>query len=465
MTKCYSVEFFTDSRPILYFPKDNDFDQPIEQVAFGSLVTSAKVLPHERKKKTISISTALKDFLHIPNIPLRLHLFCHHQTFFLGPIVGIFTAGFTRGSKLPLGNRSYQFAKFFSVGHRVGVLPILFGLQHIDWDKGLVRGYYFYQNRWMEMSVPLPNIIYDRLPNREVEKLKKIKEAKGKLTQEYVIPSFNPGFFNKIEIYKKLTQNTKTKTYIPKTIPFQKEKDVKMMLDEFQCVYMKPNEGSLGNGVYRIEKEGKDLLCSFRDKKGNNRIVKFSSIKRLLHLLEKKDKGEYVIQRGIPLLKINGCPADFRVHTNKGKDGKWYVTAIAVKVANPLGATTHRLSGGSVKTVDELFPDQREKNRNVFSLINAALILSKELDKRYHERLGEIGFDLGIDEEGNVWMFEANSKPGRSIFSHPDLSKNEQMIRKFLLSYSVYLTEQFFLVPEKFFEKAIQHASFTANSP
>ena len=38
--------------------------------------------------------------------------------------------------------------------------------------------------------------------------------------------------------------------------------------------------------------------------------------------------------------------------------------------------------------------------------------------------IGEIGFDLGIDQTGAIWMFEANSRPGREIFQHVSL-KNQ----------------------------------------
>ncbi|WAA08732.1 YheC/YheD family protein [Fervidibacillus albus] len=456
MNKHFRIETVPDERPFLYYPKKLDFDETFDYVGFGSLVSAAEVRPHNRERKTITISSALQHLLHIPNIPLKLHLFPTNQTLFLGPIVGIFTAGFTNFSQLPLGNRSYQFAKFFPVGSEIGVFPILFGVQHINWEKGIVNGYVFHENQWKEIDVPLPNVIYDRLPNRKVEQLRKIREAKIKLSEEYVIPFYNPGFFSKMDVYQKLLQYPKTEQYLPKTVLFQTESDLKKMLEEFEFVYVKPNEGSLGNGVYQIKRIGKDLFCRFRDERNENRLVKLSSVKGVIrHLFEEKTDGTYVIQQGVFLVKRNECPLDFRVHTNKGKSGKWYVTAIAAKIASRSGATTHLLSGGSVQTVKDLFPDKKEQDRNIYPLIESALILSKQLDKQYNGQLAEIGFDLGIDEHGKVWMFEANSKPGRSIFNHPQLQKYERIIQKCLLSYGVTLTENVLLQPEKFFEEDI----------
>ncbi len=37
------------------------------------------------------------------------------------------------------------------------------------------------------------------------------------------------------------------------------------------------------------------------------------------------------------------------------------------------------------------------------------------IERKSKRRVGELGFDIGIDKSGNIWMFEANAKPGRSI--------------------------------------------------
>ena len=66
--------------------------------------------------------------------------------------------------------------------------------------------------------------------------------------------------------------------------------------------------------------------------------------------------------------------------------------------------------------------------------------------------IGEIGFDLGIDRNGSVWLFEANSKPGRSIFSNPQLKEYDQLTRKLSLAFAIYLTERAISQPEEIFK-------------
>ena len=75
-------------------------------------------------------------------------------------------------------------------------------------------------------------------------------------------------------------------------------------------------------------------------------------------------------------------------------------------------------------------------------LTTAAITLSKSIENHLDGIIAEIGFDFGLDKHGQVWMFEANSKPGRSIFSHPKLKEFELLTRKLSLDYAIYLAEQ-----------------------
>jgi hypothetical protein len=157
-----------------------------------------------------------------------------------------------------------------------------------------------------------------------------------------------------------------------------------------------------------------------------------------------------VVQQGINLLRRESRTIDFRVHTNKDDLGNWHVSAIAAKIAGPGSVTTHTRSGGEIKTIEEIFPLE-ESTLHKERLSDAALLLSNSLDRHVEGIIGEIGFDLGIDRNGDVWLFEANSKPGRTIFSHPELKDFDLLTRKLSIAFAVFLTEQSLLHPEEIF--------------
>ncbi|MMZ67495.1 Endospore coat-associated protein YheD [compost metagenome] len=70
-----------------------------------------------------------------------------------------------------------------------------------------------------------------------------------------------------------------------------------------------------------------------------------------------------------------------------------------------------------------------------------AVILAQAIESQHKHLLGEIGFDLGIDHNEQVWMFEANAKPGRSIFHHPSLRSEGKASIDHILDHCLYLSK------------------------
>jgi len=444
MIRPYKIEIVNDEKIYLLYPKHVE-NKKVEKVAFGSSCIQAKGEQRNDNQKLITISSGLANKLLFPRVEsIHLHIFMIDDTLFLGPLMGVFTAGFTSIPVQPVGSRTKFFTDVCKNGLKEGIFPIVFGLQHVNWNNGTINGYTFLNGKWERIEVPFPNVVYDRLPNRTVENLEQIQKMKKRLEHEYFIPWYNPGFFNKQHIYNKLKIHDRTSIYLPKTTPFESSSHLQKMLDDYTNVYVKANGGSLGKGIFQvIKKSPKEYYCRFRDEDNKNRLLKFSSIHGFVKKMFPKEKYKnFIIQQGIPLMTFDDRKADFRVHTNKGTDGKWYVTAIGGKTVQSHTATTHIASGGSVQTLEEMFPDEHLRKETKKRLVTAALTLSQGIDDQVDGNIAEIGFDLGIDEKGKVWMFEANSKPGRSIFTHPELKKFEQVTLKMAILYSISLTNE-----------------------
>ena len=93
-------------------------------------------------------------------------------------------------------------------------------------------------------KVPLPNVIYDRLPNRQAENYKPIVRAKRKLEQDYCIPWFNPGFSINGKFINFLRKTNQLNPYY-QTEAFQHFEQVERFLGTYKSVYMKPIHGAL----------------------------------------------------------------------------------------------------------------------------------------------------------------------------------------------------------------------------
>jgi hypothetical protein len=454
MRKRYLIEIAEHDQLVVLCPPSLLHNQSIKKIAFGSKSISASFLPHTEQVDRIVISKKIMEALHFPNLEVPLHLFFQNEILFIGPLVGIFTAGFTPFPFNPIGERTLFFSKLLSVKKSVGALPFVFGEQHINWDQALIKGYFYHENEWKIVDVPFPNVIYDRLPNRKSEKNPSLRNAKDRLQKDYLIPWYNPGFFNKLDIYERLQQENSVEKYLPETHSFSSFSHIEEMLSKYCHVYIKPINGSLGLGIHQIiyDKHLGHYFCRYQDEDGINRLQKFSSLEGLVHhVFVNKSLESLLVQQGINLLKAEKRSIDFRIHTNKDDLGEWHITAIAAKIAGPGSVTTHVRNGGEIKTLKEIFS---ENECRVFTekLTVAALLLSKALERNMEGIIGEIGFDLGIDQNRNVWMFEANSKPGRSIFSHPDLKDFDLLTRQLSIAFAIFLTEQSILYPEEIFK-------------
>jgi hypothetical protein len=451
MRKRYTIEIADTSQLVVYCPQELLKDKVIKKIAFGSKALEVDCRPHPKKIHAIVISNEVKKQLQFPDFSIKLHVFIDHHVLNLGPLVGIFTAGFTPFPHRPIGDRTNFFSKLLSVKTNVGAIPFVFGEQHINWDTGTISGYFYHDHNWQSMEVPFPHVIYDRLPNRKSERNPKLAKVKETLQRDYLIPWYNPGFFSKLDIYERLQQDQTVVTYLPETHPFTSFSMIEDMLSKYGHIYLKPINGSLGLGIHQIlyDKIQDEYYCRYQDREGVNRLRKFSSLEGLFQtVFTKRNLDKVIVQQGIHLLRHEQRPIDFRIHTNKDDEGVWHVTALAAKIAGLGSVTTHGRSGGEIKTLAEIFQPEECK---LFTekLENAALLLSKAIANNMEGIIAEIGFDLGIDKHGDVWLFEANSKPGRSIFSHPELKNFDQLTCKLSMAFAVFLTEQSILHPEE----------------
>lgn len=427
--------------PLSYFEKLNKQGTIPNEISFGTNTAACEVVPHSHSEKWL-LSANLWEILSIP-FETSVHVIHTDDMLHIGPLIGIFTAGFTNQPHRPLGARSFLFAKYLTSAQSVGGYYFMFGSHQINWESGKIHGLYYTKEGWEKHSSPFPHVVYDRIPNRRAEKLPILQDVKKRMENDYFIPWFNSGFFNKWSIYEKLQTNDAVSSYLPETILNPSIQEIENLLDKYQHIYVKPADGSLGIGVHHIIKRCADnhYYCRFR-KDEKNLLQRYKNLNELIESLFNENRLETMVaQQGITLLKMDKRPLDFRIHANKDIDGKWRISAIAAKISGRNSVTTHIASGGKVKTVHELSAENESFPPLIKKLQQAALTLSKAFDENIDGYNGEIGFDMGIDVNGKIWLFEANSKPGRSIFTHPRLKKEEFATRKLPFEYGVFLAE------------------------
>ncbi len=120
---------------------------------------------------------------------------------------------------------------------RGGGMCFVFSPQDLFEDT--IQGIMYNQplNKWVKCFFPAPNVIYNRVSSRHVEKHTDYENLLSYI-KRHKIPFFNPHFFNKWEIYKMLSNRSELLPYLPYTEQITREEAFIHFLLKYKKVYM-----------------------------------------------------------------------------------------------------------------------------------------------------------------------------------------------------------------------------------
>lgn len=388
------------------------------------------------------ITSSLLSQLNFPQLGSSLTLYHSGNELHIGPLIGILTEIRPVGPAI-IGTHHELVQSFLKTGAGAS-LCFAFSPHDVNWSQETVSGSFLIEDgSWVRRTVPLPDVVYNRLPSRRTEKLAAIKALKQNFISKD-IPLFNWAYFDKSEIYK-LLEGTDVAQYVPESYTDPSSVQIKSMLKKYSFLYLKPTGGSLGIGIYRITfNPSRGYYARFRQG-GQNVLLHFRDFESLMQYLRSKNGGlvRYIAQQGISLIEMDGCPIDFRIHLNKNKEDKWIVAGFGAKKAGKGSVTTHVRTGGRLLTPERVFREQYGSSADsmLAQVKETAILLADSIQSKSGYLLGELGLDIGMDKNSKIWMFEANSKPGRSIYKHPMLASQGKVTMQHLHDYCLYLSE------------------------
>ncbi|MFD1739091.1 YheC/YheD family protein [Bacillus salitolerans] len=313
------------------------------------------------------------------------------------PVVGILTSDST--SKKFGGNEA-AFKRIQLSLQKKGAISYVFSPNGLHPDHVTGYFYHFQTEKWCEALFPLPNVVYNRIPFRKHEASIKMEQVKTYL-REKDIPYFNECFFDKDSVYNVLKQDERLIPFLPATRPLLKLDSFTHMLTAFNKVYVKPNKGKKGNGIYVIE--GGKKYWQVHSTKGSIREVDFSHLlQRWVEPLLTKD---YIIQEAIQPMKWNGSRFDYRVLVHRMRDNLFSLSGIGVRQSGEQEVTTHVPKGGKIIDVETLpFKEDGPIIEEISHLTGRVLL-------KHYEHIGEFSMDIGKGKNGQLYIFEVNSKP------------------------------------------------------
>lgn len=181
------------------------------------------------------------------------------------------------------------------------------------------------------------------------------------------------------------------------------------LLKQYHMVYLKPERGSKGRGVFRVEQLNQSYQVRY-----DTKMKTFSSFQQLLLFIKQNIGNEkYLIQQGIHLLTHKKSPFDLRIMVQHNPQKKWEVTGIAGRVAQAKRIVTNGSKGGAIRTIETLLSPYISSSKlpaYIRSLKTFSVSIGEHLQKVYPD-IREIGLDIALDSKFKPWILEFNTSP------------------------------------------------------
>lgn len=318
----------------------------------------------------------------------------------------------------PFGKQSFFFEDMIRSYKKENMKVFFFSPLDCDGSE-IVQGFEYIDDQWKRVKASIPKLIYDRAFSKSEKEKQLIEKCRTWLAYSgrHILNPFGLAHLlnDKMAFHQFLLKNK-----IP-TLETHLINAESIRLEDLEFtdkrIYLKPNFGSKGEGIYVIEK----LNPGF---KLYDRIGEFSEFNKLSELNDHLQKeginlSNYFLQEEASTELINDSPFDIRVLVqNYGED--YRITGMGARIGQSKAVTANLNSGGKAMAVDELSNFMKTQfNRNIEEEISEIKEICFQTSQLLQEKLGaflEIGYDILITHEGPI-IIEGNAKPSRWIFN------------------------------------------------
>ncbi|WP_062352352.1 YheC/YheD family protein [Bacillus kwashiorkori] len=280
-------------------------------------------------------------------------------------------------------------------------IPVIFSFDQLIGEEKIAGLLYNHQkNNWIPASFPIPDIIYNRINNRQIEQTRKFHQVLQHIKSKN-IPFFNPHFLNKFATHLIFRTDRELKKYLPPTISIYSKEELAAFCRKWKTAYFKPRSKARGSGIFiaKFHDDGTIIVKTYE------KVKKFHSFHSFWQTYNKQFiKDQYLAQKAIYTKKHKGRRYDFRVIAHSDLY-RYIVIGIGVRVAGDHNITTHVQRGGKLISFDKVGSTALYKH--ISFIINK---IGKQLTDHFGY-FGEFSVDIGETKRGELYIFEVNAKP------------------------------------------------------
>lgn len=412
-------------------------------ITFGSATDTAFIRATPNQTPLVRISSRLAEQLKLSHQQtLNAYYDPSTRRLRLGPLLGVLMNRNVEGSENQLFGLMGDFLQECALAAmQKGMAFTVFPAEQVQLTEQAVRGWVYHNQSWELVTSPVPDVIYNRITSRRIERQPRVQQVLKSFLQSQRVHFFNETFLDKQQMYDMLSKDPSVRTLLPMSVPYHVSR-LKPMLNKYPFLYLKPVNGSLGQGIIRLSLvRGKWVLQQSETTGTVTRV--FPHAKEAIRYLQRKVSGSrYMIQRGLNLVTHDGRPVDFRVLVQKNGQGSWSITSTVARVANDQHIVSNLARGGTLRKAGEILAEISIPNKpDLKQIRECALEVAHAFEREAQGHFAELGIDLVLDQKGTLWLLELNSKPSKTgdTINVPTSGATRPSVSR-LLDYTLYLT-------------------------
>jgi glutathione synthase/RimK-type ligase-like ATP-grasp enzyme len=109
---------------------------------------------------------------------------------------------------------------------------------------------------------------------------------------------------------------------------------------------------------------------------------------------------------------------DYRVLCHKNHQNKWDVTSVVARISAENEFVSNIARGGEIMSPLNALKENMsvsDAKRVIAQMKDLAIETALIIERKTSGITGELGIDIGIDQDGKPWIIEVNSKPSKNF--------------------------------------------------
>ncbi|WP_245832937.1 YheC/YheD family protein [Oceanobacillus timonensis] len=276
----------------------------------------------------------------------------------------------------------------------------------VNIEEQKINGKVMVDSKWVNKETDIPPFIDAAIYCFKKEN----KEVMDFLRESTFLSDTRVNLISKEKLQEVLKDDAKFAHLIIPTHKLEVFDDLYPNLIKYNKVVIKPGKGIKGKDIYSIEKIGEDTFkIGYQRNEWN---VNLNGLKTYFDEILKQ--RNYILQKYIASKTPQGDPFDIRIHVERDRSGKWSIAKIYVRIGIGQSVVSNVSQGGGVSDpIAFLKAFYGDKWETIYSnLVRVGKTLPKKMEKLRKTHIMHLGIDIGIESNGDIYLFETNDGPG-----------------------------------------------------